>query len=112
MQLSQLLMTLLEPHEREATVWAVMRELGRRARCSFALPPGAQQPSCHAFLRLAAAMCEHQPVLDVWTRSPSLHLDLEAFLSRKQPNITDLAHVCVCVGVNVKTSTVSPAKRS
>ena len=99
-QLSQLLMALLEPHEREATVWSVMRELGRRARCSFALAPAQRQPSCHAFLRLAAALCQHQPVLDVWTRSPGLHLDLEAFLSRKQPNSTDLAQVrcsCVCM---------------
>jgi hypothetical protein len=44
-QLSQLLMALLEPHEREATVWSVMRELGRRARCSFARAPAQRRPA-------------------------------------------------------------------
>jgi hypothetical protein len=93
LQAVRLLAALLEPHECAACVCLLMRELARRARCSFALPPSAAQPSSCVFLALAAALCGQPPVLAAWGASTGLHQDLEAFLSRKQPNATDLAQV-------------------
>jgi hypothetical protein len=93
LQAVRLLAALLEPHECAACVCLLMRELARRARCSFALPPSAAQPSSCVFLALAAALCGQPPVLAAWAASTGLHQDLEAFLSRKQPNATDLAQV-------------------